>query len=643
MPKVAIVEDEFIVALDIRSFLERSGYQVAGVYSSGDDLIREFPQKAPDLVLMDIKIRGSMDGVETSRLVHERFHTPVVLLTAYADDETIARAKITQPFGYIIKPFDERELKTAIEIALYRSGMERRLRESEERYRKLFHAGISANFLADVAGNVTEANKAFRSLIGIGLEAPLPSLDALVPDRAALSAFLDMVADGKKLELAELPLRSLDGRDLIALANAALLYDAEGKVCGIQGELIDATERRKLEERIVLAQKMEAAGKLAGGIAHDFNNILTAIIGYSNLLADELPEGDPGRRDVEGIRKAADRAASLTRRLLAFSRRQPSSPRAMDLNAAVHDVERLLRRIFSENVSLILTLPQEATTIIADPAQIEQILLNLAFNAKDAMPEGGELRISTTEERLESSLSVGLDTIAPGEYAVLRVSDTGTGIEPAIVDRIFEPFFTTKPREQGTGLGLSTVYGIARQLGGAVGVESRPGEGACFRVWFPYAPPLEEGKDEAKKEESPWSDAPKSVILFVDDDEAVRSLALRLLEKGGHKVLAAANAGEALLIAESYGPSIDLLVTDTVMPFMDGRSLARRLASTLPRLGVLFISGHASPDTEREGEGRFLAKPFAESDLARAVTKALALAAEKRSLASDQEGPKASL
>jgi two-component system, cell cycle sensor histidine kinase and response regulator CckA len=642
MPKVAIVEDEYIVALDIKSYLERSGYSVAGLYSSGEDLLGEFAQKRPDLVLMDIKIRGKMDGVETARLVHERYRTPVVLLTAYADDETIARAKITQPFGYIIKPFEERELKTAIEIALYRAGMERRLRESEERYRNLFHEGISANFLADREGLVTEANQAFRALIGAAAEAPLPSLAAIVPDRAALSAFMDMVATGQRLELEELRVRSLDGRDLVVLANAALVYDAEGNACGMQGELIDSTERRKLEERLFLAQKMESAGRLAGGIAHDFNNILTAIIGYSNLLADELAEGDPARKDVEGIRKAADRASNLTKRLLAFSRRQPFSPRTLDLNAAVKDVERLLRRILPEDVLLLMSLSPRATSIVADPAQIEQILLNLAFNAKDAMPGGGELRISTGTETLDASLAVGVDTLAPGNYTVLRVADTGSGIGPEIIDKVFEPFFTTKPREQGTGLGLSTVYGIARQLGGAVDVISRVGEGACFRVWLPYAPPAED-RDERMKEESVWPSAPAAVILFVDDDEAVRSLALRLLANGGHRVLTAANAGEALLIAESYGPSIDLLITDTVMPFMDGRSLARRLSSSLPGLGVLFISGHGGPEAEGEEEGRFLAKPFSETELARAVSAALISAAGRRIWTSDQTEPRASL
>jgi len=640
MPKVAIVEDEFIVALDIKSFLERSGYSVSGVYSSGDDLLADIESQGPDLILMDIKIRGSMDGVDTSLLVHERYGIPVVLLTAYADDETIARAKITQPFGYIIKPFDERELKTAIEIALYRSGMERKLKQSEERYRKLFHEGISANFLSDLSGGVQEANKAFRNLIGLPPDSPLPPLDSLAAEKASLASFLDMVNATGRVELAELPLRSLDGRDLIVLANAVLLFDQCGKPCGMQGELIDATERRRLEERLVIAQKMEAAGKLAGGIAHDFNNILTAIIGYSNLLADELPAESPGKGDVEGIRKAADRASSLTKRLLAFSRRQPFTPKIMNLNEAVQDFERLLRRIFPENVGLSLQLSPAVPSIVADPAQIEQILLNLAFNAKDAMPGGGEMRIGTASVRLDAPKPVGLDTLAPGDYATIGVSDTGTGIAPEIIDKVFEPFFTTKPREQGTGLGLSTVYGIAKQLGGAVEVQSAVGKGARFSVWLPVASPAA-AKEEREGEESPWPKAPGAVVLFVDDDEAVRDLAARLLAKGGHRVLVAANAGEALLIAESYGAAIDLLITDTIMPFLDGRSLARRLCAASPDLAVLFISGHANLDAA-EGQGRFLPKPFSEAELAEAVTAALAGSSRRKS-AADQDEPKASL
>jgi PAS domain S-box-containing protein len=622
VPGITIVEDEYIVALDIKSFLERSGYSITGVYPSGEDLLESFAKKRPDLILMDIKLRGKLDGVETARLVHERYRTPVVLLTAFADDETIARAKITQPFGYLIKPFEERELKISIEIALYRAVMERRLMESEERYRNLFHEGISGNFLTDREGRVIEANPAFRSLVGLGAEAPLPSLEAIVADEASMAAFRETLETGRKLELFEFPLRSIDARDLIVLANAAAVRDSEGGLGGMRGELIDTTERRRLEERLSQAQKMEAAGKLAGGIAHDFNNILTAILGYSNLLSDELPAVGAVREDIEGIRKAANRASNLTRQLLAFSRRQPFSPRILDLNAAVQDAERLLRRILPEDVILALSLSRRSASAVADPAQVEQILLNLAFNARDAMPAGGELRISTAVETIDAPRAVGLDNLPPGGYVLLDVADTGTGIVPEILDKIFEPFFTTKPRDKGTGLGLSTVYGIARQLGGAVGVVSKPGEGASFTIWLPSAPGSVES-EKAQEQESVWAGMDAATILFVDDDDTVRSLAARLLAKGGHRVLLAANAGEALLLAESYGSSIDLLVTDTVMPFMDGHSLARRVRAILPSIGLLFISGHPGRGNYPDEEGHFLPKPFSEAELARAVSRAL--------------------
>jgi two-component system, cell cycle sensor histidine kinase and response regulator CckA len=635
MAKVAIVEDEFIVALDIKSFLERSGYAVVGVYASGEDLLEQFSAKKPDIVLMDIKIRGKLDGVETAKIVHEKYYTPVVLLTAFADDETIARAKITQPFGYIIKPFEERELKTAIEIALYRAAMETRLRASEERYRNLFHDGISANFLADPSGLITEANPAFRALVGLGPEDELPNMGSLLPDRAALASFMEMAESERGLRLGELPLRAMDGRSLTVLANAAPMRDPDGRLSGLRCELVDTTERRRLEERLFLAQKMEASGKLAGGIAHDFNNILTAIIGYSNLLADELPEGGRTRDDVEGIRKAADRASKLTRQLLAFSRRQPFSPKAMDLSESVRETERLLRRILPEDIALSLALSPEPAAIVADPAQIEQIILNLAFNARDAMASGGELRIGTSIESSKEPESVGLDTLAPGSYAVLTVTDSGTGIAPEIIDKIFEPFFTTKPKEMGTGLGLSTVYGIARQMGGAVGVSSKPGCGASFQVWLPYTA-AEGDKSASEERDSVWTVGKGATILFVDDDEAIRALSARLLEKGGHRVLVAANAGEALLIAESYGPAIDLLVTDTVMPFMDGRRLAKRLLVGLPSMGVLYISGHASFADEPDGD--FLAKPFSEAQLAAAVERALERSSARREAQASDSG-----
>ncbi len=629
MPGIVVVEDEYIVALDIRSFLERSGYGVAGVFASGEELLDRLDELAPDLILMDIKIRGRLDGVETARIVQERRRVPVVLLTAYADDETVARAKITQPFGYLLKPFEERELRTAIEIALYRAGMEERLRESEERFRRLFNEGISGNFVADAEGRITEANPAFMRLVGASDGHP-PSLGSLFRDAAAWESFRAGLFSARRLELVELPLRSVDGREILVLANAAAVAGPDGAATGMQGELTDTTERRRLEERLLQAQKMEAIGRLAGGVAHDFNNILTAVLGYANLLGEELPDLGEARDDLEGIRKAAGRASNLTRQLLAFSRRQQASPRVVDLNGLVQDTERMLARLLSEAVSLSLDLAASPSAIYADPVQVEQILLNLAVNAKDAMPDGGSIRITTRTESLAAPRTVGLDTLAPGGYAVLAMGDTGVGIPPAIIDRIFEPFFTTKPKDRGTGLGLSTVYGIAKQTGGAVEVESKPGEGARFSVWLPLAPGIE--AEHGAAPEAPAAAAaaaePGATVLFVDDDESLRALGSRQLSRRGYRVLVAANAGEALLMAESYGQSIDLLATDAVMPLMDGYSLARRVSSMIPGIGVLVLSGQPDmPPAAGAGPGLqagFLAKPYTEPELAAAVAEALA-------------------
>ncbi len=623
MPGIAIVEDEYIVALDIKSFLERSGYQVAGMFSSGEELIRRFDELEPDLILMDIKIRGEIDGVETARLIHDRYFTPVVLLTAFADDETVARAKITQPFGYILKPFEERELRTAIEIALYRAGMEKRLRESEERYRNLFYEGISGNFLADGDGNIIDANPAFRKLIGVaGQDKPLGRLEDLFADQAGWESFRDTLASGRRFELAEIALRGVDGRELLVLANAAAILDQNGVMVGMRGELSDTTERRRLEERLIQAQKMEAVGRLAGGIAHDFNNILTAIMGYSNLLEDEVDGEGPARDDIDGIRKAASRAANLTRQLLAFSRRQPFSPRPIELNSLAKDTERLLRRLLTEDISLSLAPSDGEAVVVADPVQMEQVILNLTLNARDAMPQGGSIVISIDTRRLDSPHSVGIDTLAPGDYVTIEVRDSGIGIDPRLIDRIFEPFFTTKPKELGTGLGLSTAYGIAKQSGGTIGVVSSLGRGSTFTVWIPRAAaqvPLEDEEPPVGFEEA----VRPATILFVDDDEQVRSLATKLLTRKGHRILVAANAGEALLLAESYGTPIDLLIADTVMPFMDGFSLARRIKSLLPNIAILFISGHPGRANEPDALDRFLAKPFTDAQLSAAVAKAL--------------------
>jgi len=621
-PAIAIVEDEYIVALDIRNFLERSGYRVAGLFPSGDELIARFEELRPDLVLMDIRIKGSRDGVATASYLRDKWNAPVILLTAFADEETIARAKLTQPFGYIIKPFEERELRTAIEIGLYRAAMERRLRESEERFRRLFEEGLSGNFLADAEGRILEANASFRRLFGIEEGRSVPGLPELFPEQASWQSFRTGLSVSHNLRLVELVMRRPGGGEVLVFANAALILDSKGREVGIQGEFSDLTEKRHLEERLSQTQRMEAVGRLAGGIAHDFNNILTAIVGYASLLEGEPDLAPSVLEDLEGIRKAAGKASSLTRQLLAFSRQQAVSPRNLDTNGIVRDMEKMLRRLLSEDIAFTLDLDASTPAIFTDPSQIEQVLVNLVVNAKDAMPEGGRLQIVTRHEKMGEPAIVGMDTLPAGEYAVLTVRDTGTGIKPELLGRIFEPFFTTKAKDKGTGLGLSMVYGIAKQNGGAVEVSSELGSGTAFSVWIPAS--ASGVREDAREEKGrPPASARPSTILFVDDNQEVRELAERLLSRLGHRVLTAANAGEAILIAESQGRPIDLLVSDIVMPLMDGYSLARRLVAMRPEMRILYISAYHERGTDEEARGRFLAKPFSEAELADSVDRLL--------------------
>lgn len=482
---IAIVEDEYIVALDIKTFLEKSGYRVAGVFSSGDELLAQFEQINPDLVLMDIRIKGQRDGVETARLVHERWDIPVILLTAYADEETLARAKVTQPFGYLIKPFEGRELRISIEVALYRAQMEKKLHESETRYRRLFEEGPSGNFLVDRDWHIVATNAAFRKIFGLADPSGLPELGSLFRGEQEYALFRSELLKSGKLERGQLPLRVSDGSIRIVFISITTLSDSEGHFDGAQGELNDVTETSLLEERLAQSQKMEAVGRFAGGIAHDFNNILTAIIGYSNLLGEEIGGNDAAIADLDGIRNSASKASALTRQLLVFSRRQPVMPREIDLNAVVSDTEVLLRRLVNGSIAFRISLESELPSIFADSTQVEQVIMNLVLNARDAMPQGGQIGISTGSARLDKARDVGLSRLGPGRYAVLAVSDTGSGIDPAIIGRIFDPFFTTKSEDKGTGLGLSTVYGIVKQCGGSIEVSSKLGEGSVFRAWFP--------------------------------------------------------------------------------------------------------------------------------------------------------------
>ncbi len=392
----------------------------------------------------------------------------------------------------------------------------------------------------------------------------------------------------------------------------------------------DVTERRRLEEQLRQAGRMEAIGRLAGGVAHDFNNLLSLIIGYSELLLEGLGPVDPRRKSAEEIRAAGQRAASLTRQLLAFSRKQMLQPEVINLNEVVERTGKMLRRLIGEDIDLVTRVDPELHNVLADPGQIEQVLLNLAVNARDAMPDGGAMTIETRNVLLDEAYARLHNPLKPGYYVMIAVSDTGIGMDINTRSHIFEPFFTTKEQGKGTGLGLATVYGIVKQSDGYIWVYSEPGHGASFKI---YLPPVGLTAPQASLEEGLPGASGGETVLLVEDEDALRQLATEFLTNCGYRVLTAANGNEALDVAAGFTGHLDLLVTDVVMPGMNGRALAERLSVARPETRVLYMSGYTDEAIHRHGVLEpgiaFLQKPFRLTDLARKAREALDKSVDK--------------
>ena len=379
-------------------------------------------------------------------------------------------------------------------------------------------------------------------------------------------------------------------------------------------------DRRRLEQQLLASQRLEAVGRLAGGVAHDFNNVLTAVLGSTELLILDTPTGATTREELEIIREAATHAQDLIRQLLAFSSRQALKPVVLDLNHLVKNVGKMLRRLIGENIQLTTEPAPELDAVCADPGQLEQVLVNLVVNARDAMPQGGRLTIATGN----LDVAGGATPVPSGRYVTLRVTDTGTGMDAATMERAFEPFFTTKPKGKGTGLGLATVYGIVRQSGGHVEVESAPGSGTTFRI---YLPRVEDAAESGAESSAAAPARGAETVLVVEDDERVRALARKVLEQAGYRVVVAAGGKEALAAAEAHEGQIDVLMTDVVMPEMSGRTLTRRLTQRHPGLKVLYMSGYPDEDIAKHGVFEsgipFIKKPFTPSLLTQKLREVL--------------------
>jgi nitrogen-specific signal transduction histidine kinase/CheY-like chemotaxis protein len=398
--------------------------------------------------------------------------------------------------------------------------------------------------------------------------------------------------------------------------------DEGGNITNYVAVKHDVTEMVKLETNLRQVQKMEAVGQLAGGVAHDFNNLLTVILTNVHYMLKGTDASSPLRQDIEEIKQSGERAASLTRQLLAFSRQQIIEPRIVDLNQIVEGTEKMLRRLIGEHIELETTLAPKLGLVYVDPAQVEQVILNLAVNARDAMPEGGRLTVETADVFLGEDFSRLRGDVQPGWFVMLAVFDTGCGMDEPTQARIFEPFFTTKEQGKGTGLGLSTVYGVVKQCGGHIGVHSAEGRGTIFKIYFP--------REEKKLDSSPEQEIARDTrhgsetVLVVEDEDSVRRTAVRILSENDYHVLEASNGREALDLCATHAGSLDLLITDLVMPEMGGQKLSELVTGTFPNIKILFMSGYGKVGEEHSvGSGVFVQKPLVPAELARKVREIL--------------------
>ncbi len=422
----------------------------------------------------------------------------------------------------------------------------------------------------------------------------------------------------------EYRIRHKSGEWRVMESTASAVRNSEGAVEKLIIVNRDITERKHLEQQLLLSQRLEAVGKLSGGVAHDFNNILGVIIGYSEALQQMMPADDPMREAVDEIEKAGRRAAALTQQLLAFSRKQVLEPKVLDLNSIVADVEKMLRRLIGEDLELEIVPASALGRVKADRGQIEQVILNLAVNARDAMPHGGKLKVETMNADLNQSDARRLRYVIPGHYVMLQVSDTGTGMSAEVQSHIFEPFFTTKEQGKGTGLGLATVYGVVKQSGGYIWLESELGKGSRFQV---YLPRVEGMEPEAARSQPSFETHGPATILVVEDETSLRKLTCNTLKQSGYKVLEAKDGPEAIEIASQYQGEIHLLFTDVVMPGMSGHQLAEKLSSGGPKMKVLYTSGYTDGAVATHGVLEsgvvILRKPFSRAQLQQNVGQML--------------------
>ena len=612
-------------------------WEVEEAACGGEALHRLAEEAAYDLVFLDYSL-PERDGLEVlAEIRRGATPPPVVMVTGRGDEEVAVAAMKAGAYDYVVKgerylrrlPVIAQRAVEAHQLAMDRRRAEEALRESEERYRALVENASDIIYTHDLKGNFTSVNPAATRIYGYTAEEILQLDIAQIVDARYLSLVAQKIRE--KLEGApssgpyELLTHGKTGQSVWVEVSTRLIERGH-KVVGVQGIARDITKRKYLEEQLLQSQKMEAIGRLAGGIAHDFNNLLIPIEGYSELLWCRFDPNDPLRKHLEQIKRAAHRAASLTQQILAFSRKQLLQPEVLDLNAVLANIGEMLGHLLGEDIELVTVLDPELKSVHADRGQIEQVIMNLAVNARDAMPKGGKLTIKTENIPLDEETSKAIPEALPGQFVRLSVEDTGVGMHKAMLDQIFDPFFSTKSPGVGTGLGLSVVHGIIKQHKGWVNVYSEPGLGSTFKVYLPAFP----RKPEAEPGERLSLEAFRGRgerILVVEDEEEVRKFIAEALGGNGYVVSEAASIEEAQVLFEREDGAFRLVFSDVVLPDGSGPELVEQLLSRKPELRVLLSSGYTDERSEWEEileKGfRYLQKPYILPDLLRTIREVL--------------------
>ncbi len=760
--EILIVEDDPITAEYIKSLLKANHYSAVSITGEGEQAIQAAREENPDLILMDIFLSGTMNGVEAARTIREEQDIPIIFMTANSDRDTVQAALATEPYGYLNKPINETDLLLSLEITLRRHAADLKLAEllrSSRDWHDIFEAISHPCLILRPDHTILEANRAALAITDLNRESiknrncyelfhgrdagsppkecPLSKLlttekaetfdmaveafnaffivscTPILDARGRIEKIIHIATDITARKKAEVALQErqshLDSLFRAAPSGIGILVDRSfvelnDRLCELTGYcreelmgkdarmlyesleeyqrvgmdmvnqmreqvigtietrwrrkdgvlldiLLGATpvtpgkfngsytftatditeqkrvtrENKKLEDQLRQSQKMEAIGQLAGGIAHDFNNLLTAIIGNVSLALMDLPPSHPLYKSLDEVMKAGESAAALVKQLLAFSRKQSISPRLIRMDHILVNVHKMLARVIGENISLTIDCGDDLYTIRADPSQIEQIIFNLAINARDAMPGGGKLIIETRNAELDDSYCRLDPGAVPGSYVMLAVTDTGTGMTREVRERIFEPFFTTKPKGKGTGLGLATLYGTVKQNGGYINVYSEPDIGTTFRIYFPAV--FEKEETVGSSDDMTVLPEGNETILLVEDDAAVLSLSTMVLQKLGYRLYAFSSGTQALQALNGLDGKPHLLLTDMVLPGINGHDLAREIQKHYPSMKVIFSSGYAEDAILHRGRQEediyFIGKPYTPLSLAKKVREVL--------------------